>query len=232
MAGLGDNQLVMLCGAGSTWKLVEPVRRALGGTLIAPDWIEPIDRTEPLESYARRWLASFRDELDPSRPVYLAGMSMGGVVAQAMAQMLPWRGIFLISSTRTRRALPALLRAAAAAESVLPAKLDRMMLPLGVRVGALFERLNRHERKMLLESLLEGSVRARQWSERMFLRAEFEGRLDGVDVPVHSIHGDLDQIFLLKRVQADHVVRGGRHLITLTHGEEVARFLLERMSAA
>jgi pimeloyl-ACP methyl ester carboxylesterase len=54
----------------------------------------------------------------------------------------------------------------------------------------------------------------------------------GVDLPrapVHHIHGDQDPIMPVHRVTPDRIVRGGGHLINLTHSDEVNAYLQEKI---
>ena len=46
---------------------------------------------------------------------------------------------------------------------------------------------------------------------------------------VHHIHGDRDRMMPLRRVRPDHVVRGGGHLINLTHADEVNAYMAEKI---
>lgn len=46
-----------------------------------------------------------------------------------------------------------------------------------------------------------------------------------VPMPVRHIHGDRDRIIPLHRVNADRVVAGAGHLLTLTHPDAVNDFL-------
>ncbi|HOQ88273.1 MAG TPA: homocysteine S-methyltransferase family protein, partial [Phycisphaerae bacterium] len=57
---------------------------------------------------------------------------------------------------------------------------------------------------------------------RMLLQWDADGNWP---VPVYHIHGDADRIIPFNRVQPDEVVRGGGHLINMTHADQVNRFI-------
>jgi pimeloyl-ACP methyl ester carboxylesterase len=54
--------------------------------------------------------------------------------------------------------------------------------------------------------------------------------VEGLDVPIFHIHGSDDEWIPLKSVQPDQVIRGGGHLINLTHAAEVNAFLVAKMA--
>ncbi|MEM8736603.1 MAG: hypothetical protein AAGG44_20400 [Planctomycetota bacterium] len=60
-----------------------------------------------------------------------------------------------------------------------------------------------------------------RWSARQIL--SWDSSYDDVDV--RHIHGERDRVFPLSRVAPDEIIVGGGHVISLTHGSEVNRFL-------
>src|SRR5262245_38629527 len=46
-----------------------------------------------------------------------------------------------------------------------------------------------------------------------------------VTCPIFQVHGDCDRVLPMSRTNPDHVVRGGGHVISLTHAREVNEFI-------
>jgi pimeloyl-ACP methyl ester carboxylesterase len=49
-------------------------------------------------------------------------------------------------------------------------------------------------------------------------------------VPIHQIHGARDRVLPASPTRADVIVPGAGHVLSLTHAEDVNRFLRERMA--
>jgi pimeloyl-ACP methyl ester carboxylesterase len=45
--------------------------------------------------------------------------------------------------------------------------------------------------------------------------------------PVIHIHGDRDWVIPMKRVRADRIIRGGMHVLNMSHPSEVNAFIAE-----
>jgi pimeloyl-ACP methyl ester carboxylesterase len=70
---------------------------SLSYNCIAPDYI-PFHPGESLEAYSRRFGEKLLAEkqIDPSRPLFIAGYSLGSAIGQEIARFIPIRGLILI----------------------------------------------------------------------------------------------------------------------------------------
>ena len=219
--------LVMVSGLGADERLFEP-QRALSWPIVAVKWLEPC-RRETLASYGRR----LAETLNVPEPFFLGGISMGGMLALEMSQWTHPEAVFLIASGRSGRAIRPIWRmvgmmiGGAPFWSGLPpaiakpvAKfLARYTLPSG-------NQLTRDQLRLCSQMATDASPRFVRWGCRACVT------WPGVDqprVPVYHIHGDKDRIMPLSRAKPDRVIRGGGHLINLTHADEVNAYIAEKI---
>lgn len=199
-------------------------QRTLPVHLETPDWIEPQDN-ETVRHYAERFARTI--DPDPARgPLYLGGLSFGGMVALEAARLLKPHAVFLISTGYSHRVLAPWIRpilAGAAISSTSFMRLGLQTTPLFLRIAG---RPDRRERKLMLGLVPRVNLRVARWGAGAVLRWSYEGDLP---CPVHQIHGAIDRIVPLRRVHPDQLVPNAGHAVNVTHAEEVNQFLLERM---
>lgn len=111
----------LLPALGTDERLFNSLRTAYP-EIVTPPWIAP-QRRESLASYAERLAAT----LPRDRPCYVGGVSFGGMVALELTRHLPARGCLLISSIRSARELPPLLRRLRFGAWLLPPGVDRII---------------------------------------------------------------------------------------------------------
>jgi pimeloyl-ACP methyl ester carboxylesterase len=214
-------------------------QRSLPVRLHTPEWIDPRDDDESLGEYSRRMAAGIEPDSDAD-PLYVGGLSFGGMVALEAARVLRPRGVFLISSCFSSRDIAAPVRLFGKLIGVTPlalASAAMVMAPLIVRVVG---RSNRHQRRLLVRLLPDVHLRSARWAGPAILRWEFgdDGGTDRLPCPVHHIHGGRDLIVPLENVNhgpyppPDVVLPEAGHALNITHAVETNRFILERMGAA
>lgn len=168
--------------------------------------------------------ATLRAEVDAGRPHILAGVSMGGMVAEELALLTKPKKVILISTWTGPKEWPwhvhvakflhlswmigsFSLRATWPLKRILgkrPRDIDRLLWEMAMQQGA--GKIRRG-----LEAVL-------RWKG---------GRWQG---PLVRIHGDADRVTPL-RFPVDHVVHGGPHIMVLTRADEVSRLLIEEINA-
>ena len=208
-----EAKLIMLPGMAADERLFEPQRRAFPG-LIVPPWIDP-EPDESLVSYARRTAS----QIDPAGLVLVGGVSFGGIVALEMAHHLGLAECVLISSVRSPAEMPWRLRALRPLARIGPRRLGstagwaaRWLAPSMPRATA--RRLGR---------LAVPQSDFLRWACWAVLR--WQPTPEALQVRVHQIHGSADRTFPLWCTRPDQIVRGGGHLLTLTHPLEVNEFI-------
>jgi pimeloyl-ACP methyl ester carboxylesterase len=179
-------------------------------TSVVP-WIKPQWR-ESLASYASR-LSGILKTADET---VVCGVSFGGVVARELSLQLSAKACVLNSTIRSERELPGRLR---------------LMRPLGVigceaalsAAGALakvWPRRLRQPSTARLKRLAGRDGAWRRWATTALLQWSASSSLDRI--PTTQIHAEQDQTFPLCNTQPEIVIRGGGHLIALTHATDIA----------
>jgi pimeloyl-ACP methyl ester carboxylesterase len=209
----------MLPGLGADERLFEP-QRAVLPRLEVPPWL-PHDEDETLADYGRRMAAT----VDPTEPFYLGGVSFGGMVAQEMARHLRPRAILLIASCRRGDAIAQHLKYFVRFADLFPERVFEQ--GLSPAFASKFGRLDPQEEELLEQMFASVLPRFVRWGIAAI--TAWPG-VEGLDVPIFHIHGSDDEWIPLKSVQPDQVIRGGGHLINLTHAAEVNAFLVAKMA--
>lgn len=207
--------IVFLPGLGEDQRLFFHQKKAFPHSL-APPWLLP-QQNELLPHYARRWAK--RLKLKPN--CFLVGVSFGGMVALEMAKWVRPRAVILVGSCLSPESIPPYFRMAGSLPywPQLAKRLCRIFpIPSSYFLGA--KKLS--QRHLVLRMFLESPDGFVQWT--MEAIRNWEG-FKGKGIRVRHIHGERDHLIPAGRVQADQVVRGGGHLINLTHPHEVNRFI-------
>jgi pimeloyl-ACP methyl ester carboxylesterase len=178
-------------------------------------WAAPV-AGEGLSDYARR-LAGL---IDPGGPCIVAGVSFGGIVAQEMCRYLDARCCVLVASSRGPQGLPGPVRLARKMGSVMPESMVDLGFELGWETaGSGLTHVGRKRRRLSAEL-----AEFQRWAVRELLRWELGGL---GECRVFQIHGDCDREFPDGAREANYVVRGGGHVITVTHAQEVNECLAQ-----
>jgi pimeloyl-ACP methyl ester carboxylesterase len=212
-----NSPLILLPGMGADARMFAALRADLP-QIVTPPWIEPA-RRESLILYARRLATT----IDPGQPCYVGGASFGGVVALEMAAALHARACFLIGSVRSSQARPwqlALLRPMTPFIGVLP-----RMSPAVVRwIGQWIRPATRG----VLMQLGDTDARFLRWAAHAILT--WTPSPEVAHVRVCHIHGECDRVFPSRLAQADELVTGAGHLVSITHPTAVSEFLRGRIA--
>ncbi len=225
---MGNNatppRLILLPGLAADARLFEPQRRAFPNLEVLP-WLDPLP-DERIESYAQRMAGQVRPD---SRPLFIGGVSFGAIVALEAARHLRTDGVFLIGGGLSSRMITWPFRWMCHLAPLAPLPIVPWLLklfPLGLD---LIEDLT-DEQKQLYVRMSQATPPAMiRWGAHAMTRWEFTGP---PPAPMHVIHGHDDRIVRPKRLRIDHTVVGGRHLISLSHPDEVNAFLADKMAVA
>lgn len=197
--------------------------------LEVPRWQTP-ESGETLAAYGERFAASLADSR-PSQegdPLYLGGVSLGGMVALEMARFLRPSAVFLIASCRSPRRLSIRLKVWKPFIGAVPVGAMRVIdIAAPVLAGEFGARLP-EERQLFADMIRATPPSFIKWASWAILNWDGVGALP---MPVHQIHGDRDRIVHAERSGLDRLVKGAGHLLNLTHASAVNEFLAERMLA-
>ena len=160
--------------------------------------------------------------VDASRPHILAGVSMGGMVAQELALLTNPQKVVLISSWTGPAEWP--LHARLARRFHLWNTVNRFSMwfswPLKNVLG---------HRPRDIDRLLWEMAKAQTATKvRRGLRALLHWEGSTWKGPLARIHGDNDHVIPLKR-PVGHVIPGGEHIMVLTRAGEVSRCMLSEI---
>lgn len=223
----GEPTLVLLSGLGADRRLLTP-QESLPLRVRILDWIAP-HRRDTLATYGRR----LAESLEVRPPFFLGGVSMGAMLALEMSRRLRPEAVLLISGARSCRELRPLLRVlgrfvgAAPLWGHMPPVVSR---PLGAFIARhlLFSsrQVTAEIREFCADMGRDGSPPFVRWGCRAV--TTWPG-VENVSAVIYHIHGENDRVFPLRRVRPDYIVRGGGHLINLTHTDEVNAYLREKI---
>lgn len=208
---------------GADARLFEP-QRAYGFRFEVPVLPDPAPGEDML-AYAAR----IRDQLDLAGPCVVGGVSFGGMVACEVARVCTVRCVLLIASCRNRDAVPSHYRLAELASRLVPDFLIKRRALVSGRMLAALECLNPEQQNVVCEMSRDVDVPQLRRISRMILRWQAPATLP---CPVYQIHGDADRIIPIRRVKPDEIVRGGGHLINMTHADQVNRFIERYLAGA
>ena len=191
--------------------------------LIVPTWPMPAKK-ETLSQYCQR----IAETILPQTPCIIGGVSFGGIVALELARYTNPVAIVLIGSIRSPREMPwraRIFRPLAPLMPFLPVKFiqDISGTLLARPVRAAFPNLAN-----FVELARDAERRTLRWSLQQLLQWRNESL---PKCPIYQIHGDRDIVFPISCTQPETIVRGGGHLISMTHPNEVNAFLKKCLQA-
>jgi pimeloyl-ACP methyl ester carboxylesterase len=214
--------IILLSGMGADARVFAKQIEAIP-QIVVPPWIAPLPR-ESLSSYAER-LAS---TINPGEPCFIGGASFGGFVALEMIRHMDVLGCFLIGSVRSPKEFPQhfnLLKRASCATDVLPFEIASLLSKAFLMSSGALTSSHVTE---LLKQMSDSDASFLRWACRAVL--EWEGVNDTGAVPIYHIHGDKDFVLPVANTHPDVIVAGGGHALSLSHPDEVTRFLKDRIN--
>ena len=178
---------------------------------------------ETLAEYAHR----FSRLVDISRPFVLIGSSLGGMLAIEMARTIRPEKVILISSVKHRGELPGWMR------SMKYLRLHKLL------TGQMFVRFSNSNLKRLITKrdpeVARLLIEMHQSADPDFVSwainavVNWDGKETSATKVIH-LHGTRDLLFPHTHVRDAILVKGGSHVMGLTHAQAVNKLLLEILS--
>lgn len=204
-------RLVLVPGMGADHRLFDGIELP-GREVLRTDWIPHRD-DEHLSAYAGR----FAEHYGVGAADILIGVSMGGIVAGAIAQRVPPQRLILISSCTDIRQLSPLIAALSPMGPYSPFGLARL-LPRGLMPA---------QRKLALEMFEAQDMAFIRWACGAVMEWTGAPRLPGTV----TIHGTADRVFPIHRQpQANFTIQGGGHLMVMDRAAEVESAILRGLA--
>lgn len=223
-------RLILIPGLGSTAEVFYHQRKAFGDRLQTPDFI-PHQQGESFAAYAARWAKQLSRPGD-HRPLFVAGVSLGGMIAQEMAMHLDPkpRAVMLIASTRTGNAVMPIMQLAEVCGRVVPTasvskSMQLMQFALAMRDG-----LDDDDKGRLLLAAQKVDRGMTKWASGAAVG--WPGFGPPADYPpIHMLHARRDWVLAPPASDTPNVqwVDGSSHLLHMTHRSTTNRFLFETM---
>lgn len=210
--------LLLLPGLGTDRRFFQP-QQSLPIFKEVIKWIEPESKQESLQHYSLR----MAEHIGHRPGAYIAGASLGAMVALELADQIGACGVFIIGGCRSHQEISPLFRAVLNAGAMMPMRWIRPSLLLGPLALTLLEGLDRARINLMMRMLREHSREHIRWSCRAIL--EWECCASPPRIPIWTIHGTRDEVIPARH---DHWVPQGHHLISLGHPQAVNSFLMKR----
>lgn len=182
------------------------------------DWIEP-DKQESFHEYALR----FSEQIDQGADVVLIGHSMGGMLAQEIASIIPVKQIILISSLRKRSENPIYFKL------VYPLRLHllafRRAITLSLPIwGSFHDYVSRKEKELLEDMIMGYSRNYLQWALKQ-LSLWKAPELTGT-TKIIRLHGDKDRTLPFRKIKStDYLIKDGGHFMVYRKSPEISEII-------
>jgi pimeloyl-ACP methyl ester carboxylesterase len=214
-----DIQLVIFPGIGEDHRMAY-AQQKLPFKVIGVDYIAPV-AGDSMASYARRLgqhlIAS--GLIDSSKPIFLAGVSFGGVIAQELSNAIRCDGVILISTYCHRDELARVLQyLGARVAPKLPLviyQLFRSISPIAIRAIA---KLRLHD--VGLCARMYGAFPKKWFRLHCQMAATWRGC--EVNVPRLRIHGEVDPVIPhYSRADINVLINQDKHMCSLSNHKRI-----------
>ena len=174
-------------------------------------WLMP-EAGETIEQYAAR----MRADITAENPM-LMGLSFGGMICTEIAKQIPVSKIIIISSIKSSRELPFWMKTVATLKlnKIVPLKSTRLTQPIQNRMLG----IQSEEEKTLVASLRRAvDLPYTNWA----VNQAINWKNDWQHPNIYHIHGDKDNMFSIKNIKADYIIKNGGHFMIMNRAAEVS----------
>jgi pimeloyl-ACP methyl ester carboxylesterase len=211
-------ELLLLSGLAADASIFDPQKDAFPELRVL-EWEIP-SGTDTLDSYSRK----LAEQIETQEGTIIGGASFGGIVAQHMAEHVNPVAVILIGSIRSPSELPFYARAARPLRWLVPFLPIRLLqfcaAPFASRAA---QRIAPHIVRVIRQ-FRGADATVIKWSLARVLDWK---TVPQVNCPVFHIHGRRDFVLPARYTSPDRFIERGRHVISLTHPEEVNEFIRE-----
>lgn len=207
-------RLILYSGLGVDERLIGPQRDIVSADVEVPRWIDPLP-DDTLASYARRMAA--RLTID-DRPLFVGGVSFGGMIAQEVSRHVPAAGLVLIATCLSNRGLPLPYRWACSIARHFPLWSINLAKPVIPRVRILMGITRDQHVEWFANMIADTDAAFLRWC--LGAIADWEGA-GAHGLPVVHVHGDHDLVVPAAWGHPTHLIPHAGHVCNVTHPTEV-----------
>lgn len=208
-------RVYLIPGQGSDYRIYKNIQFDAHIDTIHVDYITPLP-FESMSAYAKRLSA----QIDTTTPFYIIGVSLGGMLATEMYDIVHPQKIIVISSATDSTEIPEMY------QFFHQYPLHRY-IPASVFKYSSFIMQPMYEQDRALE---RATCNAMLWDkEKIFVKRATEMIVSWQRKPVDNtgkniihIHGDNDNTLPIKNITADYIIPGGSHMMVLTKADEIS----------
>lgn len=174
-------------------------------------WLMP-EKNETIIHYATR----MRTGITGKNPI-LMGLSFGGMVCTEIARQIPVQKIIIISSIKSSKEIPLWMKTVAALRlnKIVPLKSTKLTQPIQNRMLG----VQSDEEKKLVASLRQqADLPYTNWAVNQALNWKNSWK----HPHIYHIHGEKDNMFPIKNIRADYVIKNGGHFMIMNRATEVS----------
>ena len=209
-------KIYFISGLGTNAKAFERLNIPKDFEPVFIDWKQP-EPGESLEHYVHR----MADEIDPSEPFHLAGLSFGGIIAQEINEFLDPEKTILISTIQNRGEMPAYMKFSSrfSAHKAVPVQFFTSDKVLSY---SFFRNLYDPRLPKLNEFFTQKDPVYLKWS----INEVINWHPKEVNFKeIYRMHGDKDIVFPVSQVHNADIIKGGSHIMVLQKPKEVSKLL-------
>jgi len=207
-------KIYLFSGMGADSRLFKNLGPIEGYEIIPLPYIHP-QQSKTLGDYA----ALLADHYTFEEPYLLGGVSMGGMIAQELAQLTNPKGLILISTITSRSNMPFLFEWARPLRLVL--LFNKRVLEAFAKFADLFTQKSPEGRELFLKMLHDSDADFMRFGAKSVLEWEPPKNT----LPTVRIHGTIDRVFPASKITDAAMIEGGNHFMIFEKGEEITAVL-------
>ncbi|MEM6765536.1 MAG: alpha/beta hydrolase [Bacteroidota bacterium] len=212
---VAQKPIYLLAGQGADERLFSNIHIEGDFSIHPIEYVVP-DKGMSMSDYAHK----LAEQIDSSRPSILIGVSLGGMLATELTDIVPVEKAILISSAKGSHELPKryTLQRKFPLYKIVPGQLIRF----GARVlQPILEPAGKEHNKLFQQMLRDKDSRFLKRATIMILEWDRTSHTDNI---IH-IHGSEDHTLPLKYVDYDYLIEDGPHVMVMSRAEEVSELL-------
>ena len=208
----GEKIIYLIPGQGSDERLFKNINIENYETEII-EYIIP-EKNETMASYAKR----LSIQIDTTIRYSIIGVSLGGMLAMEMSNILRPEEVVLIASAKSKNEIPALYKffRKFPIHRLLGGNFYKFWT---IILQPLYEPMPKDDQKIWRDMMKQKDPKFMKQAVRCIV--EWESENYG-NIELLHIHGSKDKTLPIKKINDPVIIEDGTHVMTLTHGKEIS----------